>query len=245
MEVLCMDATKIKNIALRAIPIALLVVFAILPLYEFIGFMTELEFTLYSEKLIAILQAVIAIGAVVAVFIFKPRFEVWERICILFAFPLSIVNVFTFEDGEWYGSLIFAVISCGCIFAIYLKFLPDSVFKAISAIVAVLLTIVICIIFVWNLVSGAISERKLDDKYESLNNVFVAEVYIEESLISSKTVVVVKRTEPEFGAMLGSFSAPEMIAFEGEEHAAETIMINWLDDETVIINGEAYRIDVE
>ena len=240
-----MDATKIKNIALKAIPIALAVIFAILPFCELIGFLTELDFTLYSEKLIAILQALIAVGSVVAVFIFKPRLVSHERLCLLFAFPISIINVFTFIGGEWYGSLIFAVISCGCVFAIYLKFLPDSVLKAISAIIAVLLTIILCIVFVWNLVSGVISERKSEGKYESLNNVFVAEVYIEESLISSKTVVVVKPTEPEFGALIGCFKAPEMIAFEGEEYAAETVMINWLDDETVIINGEAYKINIE
>ncbi len=245
MEVFYMDATKIKNIAMRAVPIALPVIFFLLPLCELVGFLTELDFTLYSEKLIAILQSVLAIGAVVAVFIFKPRFESPEKICLLLAFPLSIINAFTFVNGEWGGSLIFAVISCGCVFAIYLKFLPDSVLKAISAIVAVLLTIILCIVFVWNLVSGVISDRRLDDKYESLNNVFVAEVYVEESLISSKTVVVIRRTEPEFGAILGSFSAPEMIAFEGEKHAAETIMINWLDDETIIINGEAYKINAE
>lgn len=240
-----MDATKIKNIALRAVPTVLLVVFMILPVYELIGFLTELEFSLYSEKLIVILQAILAIGAVVALFIFKPKLELWEKACLLLTFPLSIVNAFTFVNGVWGGSIIFALISCGCIFAIYLKFLPDSVLKAISAIVSVLLTIVICIVFVWNLISGALTDRIPDDKYESLNGTFVAEVYIEESLISSKTVVVIKRTEPEFGAFFGSFHSPEMTIFEGEEHAAETIMINWLDDETVIINGEAYRINVE
>jgi hypothetical protein len=36
-----------------------------------------------------------------------------------------------------------------------------------------------------------------------------------------------------------------MIVFEGEAHAAETIMINWLDDETIVINGDAYKINVE
>ncbi len=240
-----MDVTKIKNIAMKVVPVAVLVFFMTLPLYELIGFLTELEFSLYSEKAISILQALLAIGAVVSVFIFKPRFVLYEKLCLLFAFPLSIINVFSFIDGEWGGAVILAIISCGCILAIYLRFLPDSVAKAISAIVAVLLAIVVCIVFIWNLVSGVISDRKLDDKYESLNKTFVAEVFIEESLISTKTVVTVRPSEAEFGAIIGSFSAPEMIVFEGEAHAAETIMINWLDDETVIINGDAYKINIE
>ncbi|MBR5285826.1 MAG: hypothetical protein IKU30_02915 [Clostridia bacterium] len=240
-----MDVTKIKNIAMKVVPVAVLVFFMTLPLYELIGFLTELEFSLYSEKAISILQALLAIGAVVSVFIFKPRFVLYEKLCLLFAFPLSIINVFSFIDGEWGGAVILAIISCGCIFAIYLRFLPDSVAKAISAIVAVLLAIVVCIVFIWNLVSGVISDRKLDDKYESLNKTFVAEVFIEESLISTKTVVTVRPSEAEFGAIIGCFSAPEMIVFEGEAHAAETIMINWLDDETVIINGDAYKINIE
>ena len=240
-----MDATKIKNIAMRAIPIALLVFFIILPFYELIGFLTELDFTVNGEKAISIIQALIAIGSTVALFIFKPRFVFWEKMCLLAAFPLSLINAFSFIDGEWIGSLIFAVISCGCIFAIYLKFLPDSVIKAISAIISVLLAILICIVFVWKLVSGVMTDRILEDKYESLDGRFVAEVYIEESLISSKAIVVVKPVEPEFSALFGSFSAPEMIAFEGESHMAETIMINWLDEETVIINGDAYRINIE
>ncbi|MBQ5837812.1 MAG: hypothetical protein IIW39_03985 [Clostridia bacterium] len=240
-----MNATKIKKIALKAVPSVLLVFFTLIPLHELIAFLTELDFTVYSEKAFSIIQAIIAIGSAVAVFILKPRFNAWERICILITFPMSIVTAFTFLNGEWGGAFVFALISCGCIFAIYLKFLPDSVLKAVSAIVAVLLTIVICIVFVWNLISGALTDRILDDKYESLNGTFVAEVYIEESLISSKTVVAIKRTESEFGLIMGSFFAPEIIAFEGEEHEAETIMINWLDDETVIINGEAYRINVE
>lgn len=240
-----MDATKIKNIAMKVVPIAVLVFFMLLPLYELVGFLTELEFSLYSEKAISILQTLLAIGAVVSVLIFKPKFVFYERLCLLFAFPLSIINVFSFIDGEWSGAVILAIISCGCIFTIYLRFLPDSVLKAISAIIAVLLTIVVCIVFIWSLISGVISDRKLDDKYESLNKTYVAEVFVEESLISTKTVVVIRPTEAEFGAMLGSFSAPEMVVFEGEAHDAETIMINWLDDETVIINGDAYKINIE
>jgi hypothetical protein len=240
-----MDVTKIKNIAMKVVPIAVLVFFILLPLHELIGFLTELEFSIYSDKAVSILQALLAIGAVVSVFIFKPKFVLYERLCLMLAFPLSIINAFSFIDSEWGGAIILAIISCGCIFAIYLRFLPDSVLKAISAIIAVLLTIILCIVFIWNLVSGVISDRKLDDKYESLNKTYVAEVFIEESLISTKTVVVIRPAEAEFGAILGSFSAPEMIVFEGEAHDAETIMINWLDDETVVINGDAYKINIE
>lgn len=240
-----MDATKIKNIAMKAAPIATPMIFAILPLYELIGFLTELEFSLYSEKVIVILQALFAIGATVSVFIFKPKFAIGERSCLLLAFPLSILNVFSFIGGDWSGSIILAIISCGCVFAVYLRFLPDSVIKAITAIIAVLLAITVCIVFIWSLISGVWSERKLEDKYESLDKTYVAEVFVEESLISTKTVVVIRPAEAEFGAILGSFSAPEMIVFEGEAHAAETIMINWLDDETIVINGDAYKINVE
>ena len=240
-----MDAEKVKKIALRSIPIALLAVFIILPFLELIGFLTELDFTVYSEKVLSILQSLLAIGAVVAVYIFKPRFEFWEKLCLLAALPFVIINAFTFVNGEWGGAVIFALISCACVFVLYLKFLPDSVLKAISAIVSVLLAILLCIVFLWNLISGAISDRKLEDKYESLNNVFVAEVFIEESLISSKAVVVIRPVEPEFGALFGSFSAPEMVVLEGEAHIAETVMINWLDDETVVINGDAYKINIE
>ncbi len=244
-EIFYMDAKKIKNIALTAIPIAICVIFIIVPIFEAIGLMIGLDFSLYSETLIAILQTVVAIGATVAVFILKPKYSTLPRLCLLFAAPISLLNALSFANGDWGGSIICAVIWCGCILALYLKFVPDSVLKAMSAIVSVLVAIVFCVVFVWGLISGALSERKVEDSYESHNGTYVAEVCVEESLISSKTVIIVKRATPEFGAFFGSYSAPEMTVYEGEAHEAETALINWLDDETVIINGEAYRINVE
>lgn len=240
-----MDAKKIKHIALYSIPIAICVIFAIVPIFKAIGSMIGLDFLLYNEVLIAILQAVLAIGAVVAIFILKPKYSTLPRLCLLLSTPISLLNALCFASGEWGGSMICALIWCGCIFALYLKFVPDSVVKALSAIVSVLVLIVICVVYVWSLISGAISDVKVKSTYKSLDGTYIAEVRIEDSLLSSKSSIYIKRAEAEFGAFLGSYHAPEMLVFEGEAHEAETVMINWLDDETVVINGEAYKINVE
>ena len=240
-----MDAKQIKKIALTAIPIVLCVWFVIVPLYEAIGLLIGLDFSLYNEVLIAVLQTIFAIGATVAVFIFKPKYSKYLRMCLLLLFPISLLNALSFANGEWGGSIICALIWCGCIFSIYLKFVPDSVVKALSAIFSVLVAIAFCVVYVWSLVSGVLSDKTVEDSYESLNGSYVAEVIVEESLLGSKSLVIVKRATPEIGAFFGSYQAPEMKVYEGESHEAETIMINWLDDETVVINGNGYRVIVE
>lgn len=236
---------KAKNAVMLAVPIALCVIFVIVPVFELAGLLCGLDFVLYNEIAVVITQALLAVGATVAIFILRPSYGRIGKLFLLIATPIALLNALCFTDCEWAGSIFLAIVWSGCIFAMYLKFLPDSFFKAASAVVSVLLTIAVGVGYLWGLISGALSDRKVESTLESMDGTYYAEVCVNDSLFGAGTEIYIKRSGPEFGAFLGSYSAPEMLVYEGEEHEAKTAMLNWLDDSTLIINGEAYRVYAE
>ena len=239
-----MNTEKVIKIAKYAVPATLCVTFFVHPFFQLLGLLMGLDYVPNAEIFAVFCQMVLAVGGAVFMFLFRPLNKV-GRICMSLCLPLSLLNVLCFMGGEWGGSVFVALLSSGAVFAVYLKLVPDSVFKAACVVVSVLLTIVIAVVYVWGLIAGAISDTTVESTVCSVNESYFAEIRVKDSLFGAKTEIVIKRSESDIGVLFGSYSAHEMLVYEGEPHEAKTALVNWLDDETLIINGTAYRVYVE
>jgi hypothetical protein len=100
------------------------------------------------------------------------------------------------------------------------------------------------VIWAWGILSGIfVSELVVDSEYISIDGQYKAEVCIDDSLLSTKTVVRIARTDDEFGVIVGRFYKKSAIVYEGEDYEYKTVQINWLDETTVIINGREYSVN--
>lgn len=234
---------KAKNAIMTAIPIVLCLLLLLVPILELVGLCKGLEFSLNNELALVIVQAVLAVGALVAFLVIKPEPNLACRISLLLAAPIAVANALCFVDSESIASLIIALICGGCVFTIYLRFLPDSNLKAASAVISVLLTILLAVLFVWGLIYGSVIKQKtVHEEIASPNGEYIAVVCSEKSLFGTDTVIYIRKAEPEGKALFGSYRVPDMLVYEGEDHEVKSAVLSWLDDETLIINDRAYAV---
>lgn len=237
---------KAKNAVMLSIPIILCVIFIIVPILRLIGLICDLDFVFYNEAAIVITQAVLAIGAAVALFVVKPKYSNTGRIFLILSAPISLLNALCFADAEWKLSIIFAVVWSGCIFASYLKFTPDSSFKAIAAVVSVLLAITLVVCFIVGIVYNAfVHSFAVYESIDSMHGTYRADLGTSENVLGTKTEIYINKNEPEFKVILGCFYVKPIQVFEGEDYEIKTVTIDWLDDSTVIINGDPYKVTEE
>lgn len=237
---------KAKNIISLILPIVLCVVFLVVPVFELVGLIKGLDFQLRSEKLTVIIQAVLALGSMIALLIIKPEYGNTGRIFLMLAMPLSLLDALCFTNSDWALSILFAVVWCVCAFVLYYKFVPDSGFKAFSAVVSVLAAVAVVVLYLWSIIYGSfIHKFTVTESLNSMDGTYTAELGTSESLFSTSASVYVKKAEPEINAFLGYYSAEPMLAYEGEDYEIKTIILSWLDDETLIINDTEYKVVTE
>ncbi len=225
-----------------AIPIVLCVLLLIVPIFELVGLVNGVDFFLHNEIVMVIIQTVLTGGAAVALFIIKPEYEKTGRIFIILLAPISLINALCFADCEWGYSIIFAVVWSACAFAMYYKFVPDSGFKATSAVFSVLLAVALVVLYAWNMIYGSlINKRTIEETYPSMDGTYIAEAGTSKSLIGTKTTVYITKADPAADSFIGYYQVKPVKIYEGEEYEIKTASISWLDDSTVIVNDQAYR----
>lgn len=233
--------------AIVALPITLCVIFAIYPILEIIALFIKPEFLLYSETVFTVVQAVIAALSLGAVIYFKLEFDELGQSFGIWALPLSMLNAFCIIINGLSICWIFALISAGCVFFIYLKFIPDSTQRAVSAVFAVLLAFVLGFAMIWNLVLPIFSSKTVLREIESNDGQYIAVLGTSKSLFGTKTIIEIKKADPEAGLIIGGYFKKPTIVFEGEEYVALNAKIAWdeLNDEILIVNGTAINVFVE
>ena len=225
-----------------AIPIVLCVLLLIVPILELIGLVNGLDFFLHSEIVTVVLQAVLTVGATVTLFVVKPEIDLTGRIFLTLLTPIALLNALCFYDGVWGLSVVFAIIWCGCAIALFIKLVPDSNGKATSAVFSVLIGIAFVGMYLVNLIYVSFfNERIVESECPSMYGTYVAEVGTTEGAFGTKTTIYIAKAEPEFKAVIGYYQAKPTKIYEGEEYEYKTAIISWLDDETVIINDQAYQ----
>ncbi len=229
--------------ACLVISILLCVLFVILPIFELIALLTDLDFTLYSGLVIPIIQTVLSVGAVIALFIMRPEFGLTEKILCNLITPLSLLNALCLIGYDGIATIILAVICCGCMFAIYVKFVPDSAFKATSAVFSVLLTIGFVVSYlVIGLLGDVVTERNVTETIESGDGVYIAEISSVKGLLGDEMEVRVYPSEAKARVLIGAYTFAPISVYTGEPHETQTADIEWKDGSTLLINGQEYNI---
>ena len=233
--------------AFLALPIALCVIFAIYPILEIIALFIKPEFLLYSKLIFTIVQAVLSAGALAAVIYFKPKFDILGQSFGIWALPISMLNAFCIIIDGLSICWIFALVSAGCVFYIYLKFIPDSTQRAVSAVFAVLLAFALGFLMIWNLVLPIFSSKTVLREIESEDGKYIAVLGTSKSILGTKTVIDVKLSDPEVGLIIGGYFKKPINVFEGEEYVALNAKISWdeMHDDVLIVNGTAITISFD
>ena len=118
--------------AIVAIPIALCVIFAIYPILEIIALFIKPEFLLYSDLIFAVIQTVIAGGALGFIIYAKPELDSLGNSFAIWALPISMLNAFCFILNGLGISWIFAIAS-GLAARFVVAKLPDVGFVSKAA----------------------------------------------------------------------------------------------------------------
>lgn len=232
--------------ATLVIPIVLCVLFIIVPVFELVGLICGLDFVLYNEVAVAWVQTVLAVGSAVAIFIMKPKYEKAGRIFCMLLPPISVLNAICFANSEWKLAVIFAVLWSVSCYAIYIKFVPDSGFKALSAVFTVLFAIAFVLLYIiFGIFFPLVSTANVSESYTSPNGELVAELQTEKSFFSEKAVVEVYKAEPDVRAVIGCYESYPIEIYEGESHEVHTATISWKDNSTLVINDTEYPVVFE
>ena len=238
-----LDKKIVSTVGLIA-PIVLFVLFALIPLFELIAALTGLDFVIGGQMLFALLLMLLSLAAAAFFAIFKPEISKANEFLLLFALPLGLISAISFAVGSNKWTVIPMLIALSCLLSLYNHFVPDGNIKAASAVVSVLLAMAFGVVWAWGVLSGIfVSELVVDSEYISIDGQYKAEVCIDDSLLSTKTVVRIARTDAEFGVIVGRFYKKSAIVYEGEDYEYKTVQINWLDETTVIINGREYSVN--
>lgn len=230
------------KIATIVIPVVLCVLLLILPVFELVGLINGLEFVLFNETAVVITQTVLCVGSAVAIFILKPEYERTGRIFWMLALPVSLLNALCFADRSML-SVILAVIWSAAVFAVYIKFVPDSGFKATSAVFSVLAAVAFAVIFiVFGIFEPIVNERTVNSSLASPAGTYSAETVTVKTPLSEKMNLDIRKTEPEMNAVLGAYYKKTVTVYEGESYETQTAKISWKDDSTVVVNGTEYPV---
>ncbi len=240
------------RIASMVMLIVLCLALIVVPIFEAIAFSKGLDFALYNEKAIVWTQTGLCLAVAITLFVFwfvtKKEFEfgITEKIFGMLLLPISILNAMCFIKSEWQFSIFVGIIWVGICIVIYGKFVEDSIFKALSAIVSVLLGIALVGLYIYyGVLQPVIGERILDSSYTSPSGQYVAELATEKSPMSEKTVVYVKSVYPQEFGFLGEYRYKSVDFYNGEAHEIHTVKVEWKNDNTFTVNGNEYTVKFE
>ena len=231
------------KIASLVIPIVLCLLMIIVPIFELVAFNNDLDFALYNETAMVITQAVLCFGSMIAILIMRPSYDWLGSIFWILLAPIGLLNALCFVVSEWEYSLIVAAIWVCSILAIYIKFIPDSIVKAASAVVSILTFItIVVVLLVFRLFLPQALPDEVRAEIGSPNGEYVADVMLSKSLTGEKTKIEVRKLNPDTRAVFGAYTKKPVKVYEGESHEIQTAAIAWKDDSTIIVNGNEYAV---
>lgn len=239
----------------NAIPGVLAVIYYIIPLLYFIAVVTGRYLEFYSPVFMAVLISLQSVAAAVVMLVFKVEYNGANGAVLSIVLFLSAVTQFYFVRhaitvyGE-YNTLTSAIImlfGTASVIVMFVKCVDDSVFKAIVGVVTVIFTMLAVGLSIYFIISASLfGEDKISDGPLSPNGAYAVEITHRDSGLTTEggTYVNVRRTD-ESRAPFGVFKyKPERI-YSGGRLEYERMTIDWLDDETLVINGRPYSLNVE
>lgn len=230
-------------VASLVLPIVLFIVMLIFPIFELVGLITGLDFVIANEMVWAIVLASLSFAVMMAILIMRTEYGITGKIFWNLLPPMALLNAIAFADGEWGFSIICAVIWSLCCFVTYLRAIPDSGFKATSAVFSVLFAIIWVVLYLYNAVFNPIVDSfEVRDQLTSPDGEIMVEVQLVKGIIEDSTRIQAKKINPEKKSFMGSYVVDDLTIYEGAEYETDTVKLNWANDNTLIINDVEYPI---
>lgn len=222
----------------------------IVPLCFLIAVLSGRYLQLGNPVFISVLLTVITAAAFVVMLIFRPEYG-WINSTVLslallfstvtqFYFILHAVRIYEGYDTT-VPAIIFAVNTVVMI-VMFIKAIDDSWYKAAFGVITVLFAMGAVAYSGYLLVSGSIfGEKQYASGPDSLDGGYRTYVTYRESGLTSDggTYVYTVRTE-ECGVPFGKLKYAPRRIYSGGKLAYENMLITWIDNETLLIDGEVY-----
>lgn len=222
----------------------------IVPLCFLIAVLSGRYLQLGNPTFISVLLTVVTTAAFVVMLIFRPEYG-WINSTVLslsllfstvtqFYFILHAVRIYEGYDTT-VPAIIFAVNTIVMI-VMFIKAIDDSWYKAAFGVITVLFAMGAVAYAGYLLVSGSLfGEKQYASGPNSPDDGYRTYITYRESGLASDggTYVYTVRTK-ECGVPFGKLKyAPKRI-YSGGKLAYENMLINWIDSETLLIDGEVY-----
>lgn len=231
------------TVAALLITIILFAVMLVVPVFELIGLIMGLEFIICNEIVVVISQASLALAAMVALLIIKPEYGRAGRIFWLLLPPLALINAICFTNSQWPFSIVLAILWSVCCFVVYVKFVPDSGFKATSAVFSVLLAVALVVMYIiYGIFMPVTDKSDVTESFLSPDGSLVAEEMSVDGVFSDSMRIEVRKVNPDIEAGLGYYVSDSIVIYEGEAYETETAKISWKDNNTLVVNGTEYPL---
>lgn len=219
---------------------------------------------LYLGWLQSAMVAVLLLTMTISVFQHKITLDAREQIVLNLLLPMLIFfQIYLINSHMQNRTLhlilcilfsLIAIVSMICLFFRYRFCIPlKIVCGVISAILMVILFLVTCLgslvavvgIFESVFVGEKFGKTSVVKQVPSPNQNYVAEVVdVDQGALGGDTLVNIKGTGKEIPVLLGKLVPGEENVYEGEWGEFETMVIQWKDNHTLLIDGKEYTVNL-
>lgn len=236
----------------KALSVSIIVLFclyAFLPLCVPLGILTSYEITLRGPLVCA--GVLFAFSLLLTVACFYWRDVVLGKVSDVLAalmLPLGILTwfiLFIESDGSAVV-LLFAILSLACLAFLLTRPRNLPVLKVLSGSLAVLLALPVAFLVALELLLSGFVENTVEQEIKSPNGMYVAQMVVsDQGALGGDTIVEVRRDDRTIDLLVIRLTKTPIDVYHGNWTAHKTMQIEWQDETTLLINGEAYHIDID
>lgn len=224
-----------------AIPLMLMILYSLLPLCFVAAQVLGYNFLLYNYPVYIAVLAFFSLAAAVYIIVAK-NYPEHGYVLSAFLVPLTVLNAILIgKHCELVYVLLFMVVSIGS-FAVLL-YKSRSVAKILSVAATVVLLILFFALDYFRSVFVGFNNDEVVKSISSPDNRYTAEVISSnQGALGGNTYVDIRFDSENINILIGEYRKPAERIYSGKYGEYENIQVSWKDNDTLLINGEAYNI---
>lgn len=210
----------------------------LLPVCIGLGLLLEQPFQLATEPVFFILLAVVSVFLTV-----KLHGEEHTRLAVP-ALLFSLVNgIAILLTTQWWGAGIAAVTVIVCGWVVFFQ-APSGIVKTLCHILNVLLTLPVLVLVPLWMFAVSMGQVTVVQELTSPEGRYTAQLIdVDAGATGGDTLVKVRDNEKTVNILIGSF-VKESTVYSGDWGEFFDMELRWQDEDTLLINGWAYEVDV-
>lgn len=242
------------------IPFILLLLYAVIGCY---GIGRGYTLVLYHGWLQSAMVTVLLLTTAIIAFRRKITLDAREQVVLNLLLPMTIwfqiYLIMMYFEYDGYIQLIICLLSgltsiicLLCLFFRYRFCIPlKIIFGLISAVLMVIWFLATCfgalvvVVGIFESVFGEFGKTSVVKQVPSPNQNYIAEVVdVDQGALGGDTLVNIKKSGKEISVLLGKLVPDEENVYEGNWGEFETMVIEWKDNHTLVIDGKEYTVDL-